>query len=237
MKCNFRSCVIDKPDIPKIECFAPGCDRFFHSYCYDLGVLRKNYLEHFDPSNSEDPFSKIACTKDCHKKAFRHYANLSANPEDRNIPWNRDGRHGKDDPNNSENILISWLRHPGNYSKFRSPPCGKTKIAVCQEVSTKIYLAKTLKSRKALSVQQKIQSMESAFRDAHDWVNNTGVGVLASDGRVTFEEAVKKRFTFYYDLVDVMSERASARPKASTDTMRMTGSDVDDCPYSRHNRL
>jgi hypothetical protein len=227
-RCKFRSCRVSTANTPRIECYAPGCDRALHSFCYDLGVLRKNLLGHFDASNPEHPFLKIACKKECHKKAYRHFANMNANPEDRNIPWNRDGHGGEDDPNNSENILIGWLQHPGNYNKFRSPPSGKTKAAVCEEVSKKIYLAKTLKVRKALSVQLKIQSMEGAFRDAHDWVNNTGVGVLASDGRVTFEEAVTKRFTYYYDLVDVMSERSSARPKASTDTMKMTGLDDDD---------
>jgi hypothetical protein len=77
---------------------------------------------------------------------------VTADPEDRNIPWNRDGREGDDDPNNSENIIIAWLKHPGNYAKFRSPPSGKTKVAVCEEVSKKINLANTLKIRKAPSI-------------------------------------------------------------------------------------
>jgi hypothetical protein len=224
-KCHYRSCaVLVGSDVPRLICYAPGCDRVFHSYCYDLGVLRKNILVHFDDGNKEHPFLKIACRKNCYKKAFRHHKNMAADPEARNIPWNRDGRGGGDDPNNSENILIAWLKLPGNYNKFRSPPSGKTKAVVCEEVSRKINLARTLKIRKAPSVQMKIQAMEGAFRDAHDWVNNTGVGVLERDGQVTFEEAVTKRFVYYYDLVDVMSERASARPKASTDTMTMVPS-------------
>jgi hypothetical protein len=81
-----------------------------------------NTLEHFDPSEEEPPFQKIACTKGCHTKAYRHHANMSVDPEERNIPWNRDGRGGTNDPNNSENILIAWLQTPGNYKKFRSPP-------------------------------------------------------------------------------------------------------------------
>ncbi len=225
-KCHYRSCSVVGPNNPRINCYAPGCDRAFHSYCYDLGVLRKNILGHFDLSNLQAPYLKIACKKECYKKAYRHHMNVSADPEDRNIPWNRDGGEGDDDPNNSENILIAWLKHPGNYAKFRSPPSGKTKVAVCEEISQKIHLAKTLKIRKAPSVQSKIQAMEGAFRDAHDWVNNTGVGVLERDGQVTFEEAVKKRFSYYYDLVDVMSERASARPRASTDTMNMADGDT-----------
>jgi hypothetical protein len=70
----------------------------------------------------------------------------------------------------------------------------------------------------------KIQVMEAAFHDAHNWVNNTGEwrGVLERDGRVTFEEAVKKRFVCSYKLVDVMAaERVSAHLRASMDTMIM----------------
>jgi hypothetical protein len=140
----------------------------------------------------EAPFLKIACKKECYKKAFCHHANMTANPEDRNIPLNRDGHEGSNDPNNSENIIIAWLQHPGDYNKFRSPPSGKTKVAACEAVSKKINQADILKIRKAPSVQLKIQAMEGAFHDAHDWVNNTGVGVLERDGQVTFEEAVKK---------------------------------------------
>ena len=226
LKCHYRSCRFAGSNHPRITCYAPGCDRALHSFCYDLGVRRKNVLDHFDPSNLEPPFSKIACRKDCFKKAFRHLSNVTADPEDRNIPWNRDGREGGDDPNNSENILIAWLQHPGNYNKFRSPTSGMTKVAVCEEISRKINRARTLKVRKAPSVQLKIQAMESAFRYAHDWINNTGEGVRERDGPVTFEEAVKKRFSYYYDLVDVMSDRASARPRASTDTMNMANSDT-----------
>jgi hypothetical protein len=91
-----------------------------------------------------------------------------------------------------EYIIIAWLQHQGNYNKFCSLPSGKTKVAVCEEVSKTINLAGTLKIRKASSVQLKIQAMERAFRDAHFWVNNTGVGVLERDGQVTFEKAVKK---------------------------------------------
>jgi hypothetical protein len=101
-------------------------------------------------------------------------------------------------------------------------------VAVCEEISKKIKQAGTLKIRKAPSVQCKIQGIEASFREAHDWVNNTGVGVLASDGPISFEETVKKKFIYYYDLVDVMCARASARPRASTDTMKMSGDDDDD---------
>jgi hypothetical protein len=72
----------------------------------------------------------------------------------------------------------------------------------------------------------------------HDWVNNTRVSVLERDKQVTFEEAVKKRFMYYYDLVDVMSERvSSAHPKASTDTMNMRGTNDDNDDSSSYSSI
>jgi hypothetical protein len=80
-KCHYCSCGVAGPNNPRINCYAPGCDRAFHLYCYDLGVLCKNILGHSDASNLEAPFLKIACKKECYKKAFRHYANVTADPK------------------------------------------------------------------------------------------------------------------------------------------------------------
>jgi hypothetical protein len=77
--------------------------------------LRKNLLGHFNTDNPKHMFPEIACTKKCHKKAKAHHANITANLEDQNIACNRVGEQGpEDDPNNLENILISWLPKPGN---------------------------------------------------------------------------------------------------------------------------
>jgi hypothetical protein len=137
-KCHYCSCGVVGSKVTRINCYAPGCDRVFHLYCYSQGVLIKNNLEHFDDNNTEHPFLKIACKKGCYKKALRHQANMSVNPEDRNIPWNRDGREGRQDLNNSKNIIIAWLWHPSNYNKFRSSPSGQTKVVVCKDVCKKI---------------------------------------------------------------------------------------------------
>jgi hypothetical protein len=64
-------------------------------------------------------------------------------------------------------------------------------MAVYEEISKKIKQTNTLKIRKAPSVQMKIKTMERSFCEAHDWVNNRGVGVLQRDRLVTFKEAVK----------------------------------------------
>jgi hypothetical protein len=69
-------------------------------------------------------------------------------------------------------------------------PVGCMQRGICK----KIYAANALKTRNASSVLMKIKYiMESSFPDAHDWVNNTRVGVRERDGQVTFEDAVKKK--------------------------------------------
>ena len=66
-----------------------------------------------------------------------------------------------------------------------------TKVAVCEEISRKIEAANNLKVRNAASVHFFL-AFEQSFWETHDWVNKTGVGVKAVDGKITFDEAVKK---------------------------------------------
>jgi hypothetical protein len=148
-------------------------------------------------ANTEHPFLHIACKKECYKKALRHYhGNRSGNPEDQNIPWNCDGKEGENNPNNSKNILLTWLQQPNNYAKFHSPPSSKTKVGVCLEIFLKIQATNTLKTRKPHSIQLKIQSLKQLFRVAHDWVNNTGVGGLERDRQFSFVRKSKKEVSF-----------------------------------------
>jgi hypothetical protein len=82
IECHYRSCGVVGPNVPKLNCYAPGCDGAFHLYCYDLlGVLCKNSLGHFNDGNPEHSFLNIACKKECYRKAMRQYANMVADPE------------------------------------------------------------------------------------------------------------------------------------------------------------
>jgi hypothetical protein len=118
-----------------------------HLYCYNKAVLHRHLFGHFDEMNPEHPFKKIACTKQCYCKARIKHGLATVDPETRNIPWNKDGRLGTADlKNNSENILLAWIRHPGNiYAKFHYPPSGMTKVSVCEEIALKIQAMQTIK--------------------------------------------------------------------------------------------
>jgi hypothetical protein len=63
-------------------------------------------------------------------------------------------------------------------------------------------------------VINKISHIEKKWREAHNFATSeTGAGILESDGPTSFEELVKGKCPYYYDLLDVMQDRASTAPK------------------------
>lgn len=104
----------------------------------------------------------------------------------------------------------------GNYSKF----CGKNndgvkKIQFCNTLAEKMT-RETRSERDGKQVLSKIQHVERSFRQAHNFVTSeTGAGIKEKDGVAHFEDLVRKKCPHYYDLVDVMADRASSKPKAT----------------------
>ena len=67
-------------------------------------VLCKNGIDHFNPSNKD----AVVYNKR-HYDAYLKKITASTIPaENRNIPWDKDGAKGPDDPNNSEDFLLDW---------------------------------------------------------------------------------------------------------------------------------
>ena len=168
--CNIQGCRNVDPTLEKLECACGelDCHRLGHTKCYVSNILNDNrchFKDSWDPSHDEPP-ARIACSVKCYRKCYRKYfVNSSAC----NVPWSKDGAGGPDDANNSEAILIEWLREPGNYSKFRSPPNGLSKASFCERISQRINSAGIVKERDASAVKSKIESIEQAFGTAHDW--------------------------------------------------------------------
>jgi hypothetical protein len=133
----------------------------------------------------------VACTKRHFDIAKKTKELLITADEHRNIPWNKDGKNGSDDPENSQNILLNWLRTPGNYSKYRGHGGnGKNKKDIANEVTKLCLAAGTVKERLPIAVISKISGLEKMYRKASDFASNTGVGVLANDGKAKFNELV-----------------------------------------------
>jgi len=62
---------------------------------------------------------------------------------------------------------------------------------------------------KGRQVQERIRAIESKYKDAADWLNNTGSGVTDENN---LREALVKRCQYYYELQPIMEERPNVRP-------------------------
>jgi hypothetical protein len=136
------------------------------------------------------------------------------------IIWEKDGKNGPSDPNNSANVLLQWLTTEGNFARFRGNKEGKKKFQICDEIVLLLQENEVKVSRNAKMVLDKIQSMETKFKAAHDWAGDTGQGVDVTEA--DFEAAVKKRCKYYYDLLPVMGDRSGFRALATTRDIAVT---------------
>jgi hypothetical protein len=205
-KCAFRSC---KVRAVKLQCAASGCQKEIHLMCYHGLVVNKFSIDAL-------PNGRAACTKKCHDKAMRE---LSGGGEDQDEgarvgKWDCDGKGGPDDPLTSMQILLDWWMEEGNYSKF----CGKNNDGVKKIQFANILAEKmtkeTVSKRDGKNVLNKIQHMERTWRLAHSFATSeTGAGIKDGDGEVRFNELVIKRCPFYFDLLDIMADRASSEPR------------------------
>jgi hypothetical protein len=198
VKCCRRGCKSNEIPIP---CCAVNCDRYIHMECFHHVYIVGKKLRNLAPL-------QVVCTK-------RHYDKVINDLTGKKLLWTTDGANGPDDPANSERILLDWILEPGNYAKYRGKGNkGTTKVQFCQRIATKINSGGVKVQRDQKQVINKIKHMEDTFRRAYDFSNTeTGAGLMEEG---TFEEEVHKICPYYSDLLDIMSDRASAKPKASS---------------------
>ena len=68
-------------------------------------------------------------------------------------------------------------------------------------------------------VKCKVGHIENSWEKAHDWANTTGQGIKENDGMESFEEGCVFYCKHYFTFYDVMVERCSATPLASSDSL------------------
>lgn len=211
MRCSSRTCPGRVSTESMLPCQNSSCAKVFHLQCFK-GRFQAETL----PKLREN---QVVCTKACY--------NRLANPP--RLNWTNDGKNGPDDPQSSERILLDWLMFPGNYNdKWRGKGNkGQKKKQVAMEIAQVINDAGVLVKRDDRQVRNKIQHLERQFRDAYDFANTeTGAGLLKED-QVVFDDAVMQKCSNYYDLLDIFSDRASSKPRATNMDNSLASSESD----------
>lgn len=184
-KCQVRGCKVKGAE--RRPCAADGCPKFVHLICYQGIVLRDKSGSDLPPL----PDNHVCCTKACYSIVTK---SLSGSESNRG-KWNSDGKGGPDDPHTSMKILLDWMTTEGNYSRF----CGKDNNGVSKQQFASILAEKmraetTSDTRNAKQVLDKIQRVESSFREAFEFANSvTGAGIQDSQGQESFQDLVRKK--------------------------------------------
>jgi hypothetical protein len=217
LKCDVRGCKVKGAD--KLTCGGTKCDKKVHVMCYQGIVLKAK-----NGSMEALPGGTVACTKACYQAAVKA---LSGGDSSRG-KWNNDGQKGIDDSHTSMKILLDWMTTQGNYSKY----CGKDNNGVRKQhfaakLATKMS-NETSSERNAKQVQEKIWQLEESFREAHTFATSeTGAGIQSEQGNDTFQDIVKRKCPYYYELCDIMADRSSTEPKATNYNPRDLDSSTD----------
>ena len=66
-------------------------------------------------------------------------------------------------------------------------------------------------------MHSKITSIENEFRNAADWMENTGQGV--EQGGLDWRGAILKRSPYFFELEEVIGEKASTKPLMTSDKL------------------
>ena len=85
-------------------------------------------------------------------------------------------------------------------------------------LSKKIQDAGVRVYRSPKAIKCKISNIEDMFKEAHDWAHQTGVGVREEDPG-QFNDYIKQKCPYYFDLIEVMQDRATARPQLTSDSI------------------
>ena len=185
---------------------------YFHILFYFYLIILFLFLEttNKDPIYEKDVL-QLTCSKSCYNVLAAKSKVVSGSKKDATIgvKWHNDGVG-----TNSLALLLQWLTTEGNYNSYRgaSDTCapsqkGKSKDTYCSEISAMIQSAGIKIERSKNAVRAKISEIETCYRRANDWINNTGAGV---DCQQTLQNYVKKLCPYYYDVHEVFMDRASS---------------------------
>jgi hypothetical protein len=202
--CPFKTGVSAK----QFCCANDECEKKVHVECFNRIVrVKKNGKGTLPPL----PDSNIACTKSCYGVAVK----AGGTGEDRG--WNSDGK-----PESLEItgqwVIIDCLTPDVCVAYSDKDNKGITKQYHCEVIASKCAQL-TAVTRTWKQVKEKIASMERKWRSTHDWVQNTGQGVLANEGEQSFRDIVLGKCDWYYDWEEIMIDRAASNPPVTSNNL------------------
>ena len=116
----------------------------------------------------DDPFPNeydAACCNKAHLTKALKQGKSREDDANTNIPWDKDGKNGPSDPQNSMAILLDWMTTLGNYAKLKGDNAnGATKIRIVGQISQKINAAGVRKERTTKSVLSKIDHLIHTYK-------------------------------------------------------------------------
>jgi hypothetical protein len=100
------------------------------------------------------------------------------------LPWEKDGKKGPADINNSENLIITWLSAGDNYAAFRGKNNNGRSKAQCYSTLEDLLKEKQVKvPQTKKDIKNKVEGLESSFRAAMDYINGNGKEDLVKKAR------------------------------------------------------
>ena len=115
----------------------------------------------------------------------------------------------------SQSALFDWLTTEGNYNRFRGGDKNKghTKAAIAKEISDYIWKSGVRSIRAPKDILSKIMRFEESFRQAYDFVNNTGASLEEDNPKIVSLTAKLHKICPEYDLLlPIMVDLPNAHP-------------------------